>query len=205
MDKRQVPIHFYTKKRTRYGPVAQWIGRAWLRVFGWRLVGRNPGVPKCVVVCAPHTSNWDFPDALAAAMALSIPCVFMIKDSAFWWPLGVLLRWLGGIPINRRAPQGAVEQMAQVIRESERINVIITPEGTRRNAEFWKLGFYYIAASANVPILFGIGNRKERWIGVASLFQPTGNLEEDWKHIAEVFQRTVGVTPKYRTSRQGTR
>ncbi len=198
MSEMAVPIHFRTRKRTQYGPVTQWLGQTWLRLFGWKLVGHNPNVPKCVVACAPHTSNWDFPDALATAMALSLPCVFMIKDSAFWWPLGVLLRWLGGIPIDRHAPQGAVEQMAQIIRESERIHVVITPEGTRTNVEYWKLGFYHIAVTAGVPILFGIGNRKERWIGVADLFYPTGNLEEDWKHITEVFQLTVGVTPKYR-------
>ncbi len=198
MPDTEVPIHFRTKKRTEYGPFTRWVGRAWLRVFGWKLLGSGPGVPKCVVACAPHTSNWDFPFTLAAAMALSVPCVFMIKDTAFWWPLGVLLRWLGGIPINRRAPEGIVEQMVQVIRDSERINVIVTPEGTRKNVEYWKLGFYRIAVGAGVPILFGIINYQEKWIGTAELFYPTGELEEDWKRISEVFQRTVHVTPKYR-------
>ncbi|MCX5758469.1 MAG: 1-acyl-sn-glycerol-3-phosphate acyltransferase, partial [Candidatus Hydrogenedentes bacterium] len=93
-------------------------------------------------------------------MALSLPCVSMIKDSVFWWPLGVLLRRLGGIPIKRCAPQGIVKQMVQVIRDSDRINVIVTPEGTRTNLEYWKLGFYRIAVGAGVPILFGSGTAK---------------------------------------------
>jgi 1-acyl-sn-glycerol-3-phosphate acyltransferase len=193
-----LPIHTRTKKRTRYSPAIQWLGRTLLRLLGWRLVGANPNVPKCVVACAPHTSNWDFPLTLMAAMALSVPGVFMIKDTVFWWPLGVLLRWLGGIPIDRRAPEGTVDQMVQVIKDSARINVIITPEGTRKNVEYWKLGFYRIALGANVPILFGIINYKEKWIGTADLFYPVGNLEEDWSRITEVFQRTVGVTPTYR-------
>ncbi len=198
MSDNKTPIHARTKKRTSYGPITRWIGRTWLRAFGWKLIGSNPGVSKCVVACAPHTSNWDFPFTLAAAMALSVPCVFMIKDSAFWWPLGVLLRWLGGIPINRTAPEGIVEQMVQVIRDSEKINVIVTPEGTRTNVKYWKLGFYRIAVGAGVPILFGIINYKEKWIGVADLFYPEGDLEKDWERLTEVFHRTVSVTPKYR-------
>ncbi len=193
-----MPVHHYTKKRTHYGPFSRWLGRTFLRVFGWRLVGQAPDTPKCIVACAPHTSNWDFVYTLAAALALSMPAVFMIKDTIFRGPLGALLRWLGGVPVNRRSPEGIVDQMAQVIRESDRINVVITPEGTRKGAEYWKLGFYRIAVAANVPILFGIMNYKERWIGVTDLFYPTGDLEADWAHITEVFQRCVGVTPQYR-------
>ncbi|HNR30016.1 MAG TPA: lysophospholipid acyltransferase family protein [Candidatus Hydrogenedentes bacterium] len=198
MSNHTVPIHHYTKKRTHYGPVSRWLGRTVLRLLGWRLVGERPDVPKCVVACAPHTSNWDFFYTLLAAWALNVPCVFMIKDTLFWWPLGVVLRWLGGIPINRTVPEGIVEQMAHVIRESEKINVVITPEGTRKGAQYWKLGFYRIAVAAAVPVLFGVMNYKEQWVGVADVFHPTGDLDADWAHITEVFERTVGVTPKRR-------
>lgn len=187
-----------TKIRSEYSPLGRWIGRAVLRLGGWRLVGANPNVPKCVVACAPHQSNWDFPYTLAAALALSLPCVFMIKDTAFWWPLGSFLRWLGGIPINRRSPVGIVDQMVEIVKAHERMHVIVTPEGTRKNVEHWKLGFYRIAVGADIPILFGIINYKERWIGVDELFYPTGNLKEDWSAIQERFRLKVGVVPTYR-------
>lgn len=189
---------FKTKIRTAYGPFAQWLGRAVLKLGGWKLVGRNPGVPRCVIACAPHTSNWDFIWTLAAAMALSLPCVFMIKHTLFRSPLGWLLAWLGGVPVNRSAPGGIVEQMARVMRQHDRINVVITPEGTRKQVEYWKLGFYRIAWAAGVPILFGIMSYRERWIGVSALMYPTGDLEADWAKIQESFQRYVGLTPKYR-------
>jgi len=207
MSENTAPVHIRTGKRNRYSPANQWFGRTALRVLGWKLVAeesrvparaRLPRVPKCVVACAPHTSNWDLPLTLLAARALNLPCVFMAKHTVFWWPLGAILRWLGGIPIDRRASEGIVEQMAQVIRESERINVVITPEGTRKDVEYWKLGFYWIALRAGVPILFGAMSYKEKWIGTVELFYPTGNLDEDWRHITEVFERTAGVTPKYR-------
>jgi 1-acyl-sn-glycerol-3-phosphate acyltransferase len=194
----EVPIHHRTKKRTEFGPITRWIGATLLRLIGWRVVGEHPHVNKCVVACAPHTSNWDFPLTFAAAMALGIPGVFMMKDTMFWWPLSVLLRWMGCIPINRRSPVGIVDQMVQVVRESGKIYVVITPEGTRNNAAFWKLGFYRIANGAGVPILFGIMNYKEKWIGVADLFYITGDLESDWREITDKFEEYVGVTPRYR-------
>ncbi|HRZ18376.1 MAG TPA: 1-acyl-sn-glycerol-3-phosphate acyltransferase, partial [Candidatus Hydrogenedentes bacterium] len=130
------------------------------------------------------------------------PCVFMIKDSAFFWPLGSLLRWLGGIPINRRSPVGIVDQMVNIVNAHERMHVIVTPEGTRKNVEHWKLGFYRIAVGAGIPILFGIINYKERWIGVDELFYPTGNLKEDWSAIQERFRIKVGVVPTYKGMKQ---
>ena len=131
-------------------------------------------------------------------MALGIPGVFMMKDSMFWWPLSPLLRWMGCIPINRRSPVGIVDQMVQVVQESEKIYVVVTPEGTRKGVDFWKLGFYRIANGADVPILFGIMNYREKWIGVADLYHTTGDLESDWREISDKFQGYVGVTPKYR-------
>lgn len=199
MDKTAAPIHARTKKRTQYGPITQWFGRTMLRLAGWKIVGKHPDVQKCIVSCAPHTSNWDFVFTLLVGMALSMPCVFMIKDNAFWWPMGALLRWLGGIPINRRAPEGTVDQMIQIIKESERIYVIITPSGTRKNVEYWKLGFYRIADGAGIPIAFGIINYEEKWAGIADLFHTTGDLEKDWVTITKVYQEKIGVTPKYRT------
>ncbi len=194
----KIPIHHRTKKRTEFGPVTRWIGSTLLWLLGWRVVGKHPGVDKCIIACAPHTSYWDFPLTFAAAMALGIPGVFMMKDSVFWWPLGVLVRWMGCIPINRRSPVGIVDQMVQVVKESEKIYVVITPEGTTKGAPFWKLGFYRIANGAGVPILFGIMNYREKWIGVADLFHTTGDLESDWREITERFEAYVGVTPRYR-------
>ncbi len=193
-----IPIHHRTKKRTEFGPTTRWAGRILLKMIGWRLVGKHPGVDKCVIACAPHTSNWDFPLTFIASMALGIPAVFMIKDTVFWWPLGAIFRWLGGIPINRRSPVGVVDQMVRVVRESGKIYVVVTPEGTRKNVEFWKLGFYRIANGAGVPILFGIMNYREKWIGVADLFHTTGDLESDWREITGKFEGYVGVTPTYR-------
>ena len=198
MTAHDIPFHGRTKKRTHYGPFYRWLGRTFLRLIGWRLMGKAPEAPKCIVACAPHTTNWDFPLTLAAAMALSIPAVFMMKKEMFHGPLGAFYRWLGAIPVDRQSPVGIVDQMAQCIRESERINVVITPEGTRKNVEYWKLGFWRLAVAADVPILFGVINYEEKWLGVADTYHPTGNLEEDWKHITKTFQERLGVTPKYR-------
>jgi 1-acyl-sn-glycerol-3-phosphate acyltransferase len=198
MAKRDLPLHAYTRKRTHYGPIYRWMGRTFLRLLGWRLVGKAPEAPKCIVACAPHTTNWDFPLTLAAAMALSIPAVFMMKKEMFQGPLGWFYRWLGAIPVDRQSPVGIVDQMAQCIRESERINVVITPEGTRKNVDYWKLGFWRIAVASEVPILFGIINYEVKSVGVVDIYYPTGDLEKDWHDITHIFQQHLGFTPKYR-------
>ncbi|MFP4502277.1 MAG: 1-acyl-sn-glycerol-3-phosphate acyltransferase [Candidatus Hydrogenedentota bacterium] len=192
------PFHHYTKKRTHYSAFSRWLGRAMLRLLGWKLVGTKPDVPSCVVACAPHRSNWDFFYTLLASWALDIPCVFMMKESLLKGPLRPLLLWLGAIPINRLAPEGIVDQMAHIMRESGRMNVVITPEGTRKDVTHWKLGFWRIAVAAEAPILFGVINYDERWVGVADTYYPTGDLDKDWAHITAVFQRTLGITPVYR-------
>jgi 1-acyl-sn-glycerol-3-phosphate acyltransferase len=202
MPEDTAPIHQRTKKRTRYNAFFRWLGRTALRLLGWKVVGCRPDAPKCIVACAPHTSYWDFPYTLFASYALNIPAVFMMKKEMFRGPLGILLRWLGAIPVDRHAPSGVVDQMVQVIRESERIAVVITPEGTRDEVTYWKLGFWRMAVAADVPILFGIMNYKEKWIGVADTYHPTGDLDEDWRHITEVFERTVQVTPVHRVQDQ---
>jgi len=88
--------------------------------------------------------------------------------------------------------------MVEVFQQSEKLYMVITPEGTRKNVDYWKLGFYRIANGSGVPILFGIINYREKWIGVADLFHTTGDLEGDWREISEKFEDYVGVTPKFR-------
>ena len=187
--------HSRTKKRTHYAPWVMKMGQVLLRVQGWQWIGQHPGVKKCVVVCAPHRSNWDAWYTLLASFALGIPAVMMIKDTLFFWPLGVLLRWLDGMPVNRRARASAVDQVVQMFNESEQLYLVITPEGTRKEVTYWKSGFYWIALGAGVDILLGIINYQRKTVGVGPLIQVTGDIEADFARIQEFFQREGGFTP----------
>lgn len=129
------------------------LGRGLLRLFGWRFAGSVPNLPKMVLVGAPHTSNWDFLLAMAALFALQVRLYWLGKHTFFSFPIASLLRWLGGIPVDRRAENGVVGQTAVQFQQQGQFLLGLAPEGTRSQVPRWKMGFFHIAQAANVPIL----------------------------------------------------
>jgi 1-acyl-sn-glycerol-3-phosphate acyltransferase len=134
------------------------LGRSWgrpfyLRLSGWRVEGRIPEDGKAVVIAAPHTSNWDLPLMLAVSYVLGIRPAWLGKVELFRWPFGGLMRWLGGLPVDRRVRQNLVQQAVARLDAVERLYLVIPPSGTRSRATHWKSGFYHIACGARVPIV----------------------------------------------------
>jgi 1-acyl-sn-glycerol-3-phosphate acyltransferase len=132
---------------------SRWAAHSILRAMGWRLQGNFADAPKMVMIGAPHTSNMDGVIAIMTLTALGLKCGTMIKDTAFRGPLGSVLRWFGAIPIDRRSAKGVVGQSVEAFETSERLLLLIAPEGTRTSADEWKRGFWLIASGAKVPIL----------------------------------------------------
>ncbi|GAB4314032.1 MAG: lysophospholipid acyltransferase family protein [Bacteroidales bacterium] len=165
--------------------LSRWI----LGLFGWRITqGVPPEIKKCVIVVAPHTSNWDFVIGRLAFFALGLPVRFLIKKEIFVFPLGPLLKWLGGIPVDRRKSGGMVAQVARMFDRYEQLYIIITPEGTRSLNPNWKKGFYYIALKANVPLALGVLDYREKWGGIEKILYPSGDFEKDFKEVEEVYR-----------------
>ena len=164
-----------------------------LGLWGWKVIGGIPAdLKKCVVVVAPHTSMWDFIIGRLAWFALGLKVKFLIKKEMFAFPLGSLLKGLGGIPVDRGKSSRLVDYVADLFDQHKSLYITITPEGTRRLNPKWKKGFYYIALKANVPIALGILDYKRKEAGVEQIFTPTGNFEEDFK-IVEDFYRGRGA------------
>ncbi|MGD8463769.1 MAG: lysophospholipid acyltransferase family protein [Anaerolineae bacterium] len=180
-------------------PVAYWLGRFWMWLFGWQVKGHVPAGGKFVLVGAPHTSNWDFPFTLAAAAVLRLRISWLGKDSAFKGPLGPIMRGLGGIPIDRSSPQGLVSQIAARFDQSDQLIIAIAPSGTRRQTQYWKSGFYWIAHAAQVPILCGYLDYRRKRAGVGLSFVPTGDIGADMDRIREFYQDFQGKKPELAT------
>ena len=125
-----------------------------LRRLGWKCITQGQFKKKFVLVAAPHTSNWDFPLMLFFGLALNLNYNWLGKHTLFFWPLGGLMKRLGGIPVNRTKKNSYVSNLAERISEKERCILIIPPEGTRSRTEYWKSGFIHIAKEACVPIVF---------------------------------------------------
>jgi len=156
-----------------------WLGRRVLAVLRWRVVGQLPDLSKLVIIVGPHTSAWDLIVGLAAKLALHIEATFLAKHTLFFWPLGSLLRSLGGIPVDRSGSHDVVDQMAQHFDESEELVLVLAPEGTRRHVEHWKSGFYYIAQRARVPIVPAALDFENRRIRFGPPLEPAGDPQAE--------------------------
>ena len=154
---------------------------AYLKLAGWKVEGAlPPDTPKCVLIAAPHTSNWDLPYTLMVGFSLRLNLYWMGKQSIFAPPFGPLMRWLGGIAVNREASSNRVAASAQALRDaSGTVQLTIPPEGTRSQTRYWKTGFYYIAREAGVPIVMAYMDYANKRAGLGPVFHPTGDIERD--------------------------
>lgn len=176
----------------RFGNAAvRAIGRAGLRLFGWRVEGDIPNIPKAVFSAAPHTSNWDFVTAMLAVMAMGVRISFLMKKEAFFWPFKSLFMALGGLPLDRSASEDTVEQIVRSLEQSEQMWVVITPEGTRKRVEKWKTGFLRVAESAKVPVILVGWDYPSRTMFVDKLWHPSGD------HIADAEAIRAYISGKY--------
>ena len=156
-----------------------------LRLAGWTLVGQMPtNTPKSVVIAAPHTSNWDLPYTLMVAFALDLNIHWMGKIQIFRFPFQGLMKWLGGIAVDRSQSTNMVSASAQTLRDAKgELHLVVPPEGTRAQSRHWKTGFYYIALEAQVPIVLGFLDFDSKTSGLGPALLPTGDLEADMKRI----------------------
>jgi 1-acyl-sn-glycerol-3-phosphate acyltransferase len=151
--------------RRGYG-LLSWLGRTWLRVAGWRVIGTLPDCPRLVVAVAPHSSNLDFVHVAAAVFALRLRVSFLGKHTLFHGPLGRFMHWMGGIPVDRSAPGDIADQLVHTFAQRDRLWLGIAPEGTRTAGTPYRTGFYRIAQAAGVPILPVYFDYARRCIGL---------------------------------------
>lgn len=157
----------------------------YLKLAGWQVQGALPAqAQKSVLIAAPHTSNWDLPYTLMVAFVLRLNIYWMGKASIFRFPFGPLMRWLGGIAVDRSKTNNLVLASAQAIQAADgALQLIVPPEGTRSKTRYWKTGFYHIAAEAQVPIVLAYMDYQRKISGLGPLFVPSGNLEADMLQI----------------------
>jgi len=173
------------------------ISKLLLKLSGWTLIGGLPkDIKKCVVIVAPHTSMWDFVWGRLAFWVMRVKVKFLIKKESFDTFYGGLLKWAGGIPVDRKNSTNMVESIAALFDKNKSLVITITPEGTRKYNANWKKGFYYIALRAKVPIALGILDYAKKEGGVGKVFMPSGNFEEDFKMIENFYRGRKGKHPE---------
>ena len=166
------------------------------RWMGFSEVVTETRPEKYIIVMAPHTSNWDFVVGTLYARAEGFQCNFLIKKEWFFWPMGILMRKLGGIPVYRDKKTGSTERLATLAMQFKEFHLCITPEGTRQPNREWKRGFYYIALKAQLPILlYGLDYRK-KVIECTKVIIPNGDVEGQMAEIKEYFARFTAKKPE---------
>ena len=172
------------------------LARVFLGLTGWTAYGQRPDAKRCVLIAAPHTSNWDLPYLLAFAWLYGVRISWMGKHQLFRPPFGWILRALGGVPVRRHKSGNLVAQMAQVIDEAPSICLVVPAEGTRSYVPYWKSGFYHIARSANVPIVLSFLDYSQRVGGFGPAILPTGDLRTDMEEIRNFYDGKQGKYPE---------
>lgn len=176
-----------------------WLARfIYFKIMGWELEGSLPqGIKKCVVIVVPHTSWHDFYIGLLIRRIFNVDIKFLAKKELFKPPFGWYFKWMGGTPLDRTPGQNKVEAIAEIFRQKEEFRLALSPEGTRKKVKDWKTGFYYIAKSAEVPLImiaFDFGKKK---VKVSDPLYITDDKEADFRKMKEFYKDVVGKVPHY--------
>ena len=171
----------------RGGAITRALGHLLLGILGWRAEGRLPDRRKIIAIVAPHSSNLDFLIAIGLVFVWNLRIRFIGKKELFRFPLGPIMRWLGGIPIDRQNPVGVIDQVVAEIDRSEQILLGIAPEGTRKRGARWKSGFYWIAKRADAAIVPVYLDWSRKVIGILPPAETTDDSKADLARIIGLF------------------
>ncbi len=154
-----------------------------LRWAGWRIDWRGLPAAHGVFVAYPHTSNWDFLVGILVKWAIGVPLRFWAKEGLFTglarYTLGPLMRYWGGIPVNRKAASGMIDDTLKHMRSSDYFWLALAPEGTRSYAPYWRSGFYRLVLAAQCPLGLAYFDFKNKVVSASHFIALTGDEAAD--------------------------
>ena len=168
------------------------------KFFGWKLVGEVPRqYKKIILAVAPHTHWIDVMLGFAARNAMNIQhAKFLAKKELFVWPLGCILRKMGGTPVDRSAKLGMVDQAVELFNNNDNFMLGISPEGTRKRVDTFRTGFYHIAKKAGVPILPVGFDYKNKQVIIGDAFFASDDEAADIKKLISFYTGITGRNPE---------
>jgi 1-acyl-sn-glycerol-3-phosphate acyltransferase len=165
-----------------------------LKLFGWQLTGNLPvEASRCVMIMAPHTSNWDFVIGRLSMSVYGMKTIIFMKKELFFFPLGFLLKKLSCMPIDRKKVGNLIDYIASKYVGQKEFTVFITPEGTRGEVSSWKTGFHRIAVNADVPIVCSFMDFEKKLGGFLGVYYPTGDYNKDLKEIQALYKKHMVI------------
>ena len=178
---------------------------AWFKFKKWEFdsASMTEEVHNCVMIAAPHTSNWDLIYMMGSFDLLGIKIRFTIKKEWSKYPIiSRIIEKMGAIWIDRSPKTGSterksmVEAMVDLFKANPRLTLVVTPEGTRAKRTEWKTGFYHVAVQAGVPIALGYLDYKKKKAGVGKIVHPSGDMEKDLREIMAFYKTITPCHPE---------
>lgn len=177
-----------------------WFSRWILKSLGWTIEFKFPEIKKCVIIAAPHTSNWDFLLGILAAKAIRLEPRWIGKHTIFRWPFAWFFHALGGIPVHRGQGHNYRDQLTDMFAHTDHLRLSLAPEGTRSKTDHWKTGFHRIARAAGVPILMAYLDFGHKQVGITGILEPTDDIEADFEAIRVFYADRRGKFPEKESS-----
>lgn len=171
------------------------LSKLYYKFSGWKLEGElDSGIKKCIMIGAPHTSNFDFGYSRAALYMMNRPVKYLIKEELMKFPLGLFFKATGGIGVRREKSENLVSHMVELLNRAEELVILLSPEGSRKLNGKWKTGFYHAALQAKVPIVLSSLDYKKKIAHVGPVFHPSGDYHLDMQQVIEYYRH---ITPRY--------
>jgi 1-acyl-sn-glycerol-3-phosphate acyltransferase len=176
--------------------IAQFI----FKVIGWQIIGEKPSYKKFLLIIEPHTSNWDAVIGILAAYIFELKLKFIIKAEVMFFPLNLILKPLGAIPIDRNRNKSLTKSNIDVICEKieslEEAAIAISVKGTRGKVNRLKTGFYYIAKKESIPICLGFADYKKKIAGIGDTYFVGEDFDSEVKRLNDFYKDKIGKHPE---------
>lgn len=163
------------------------------KVMGWTIVGEKAPEEKVIFLAAPHTSIWDFAIGYLYYRAVGGHLRTMIKKEAFFFPANLLLRAMGGFPIDRSHPQKMLMSVMHEMQKPGEFHLVICPEGTRKAVRKWKTGYHTIATNTGAQVWLTFFDYRTKRVGMLQRYELTGTPREDTDRIQAIYEE-AGLT-----------
>lgn len=167
-----------------------------LEKLGWKITGDFADLKKSVTIFAPHTAHVDFFYGKLGFTELGVNFKFLSKKELFFFPMNLIMRKLGSIPVRGVKGKNAIYQVADLLNDADELHIVVSPEGFIKKVTNWNKGFYYMAKKAKVPIVVSYLDYEKREMGVKEVIYDIEDFNTVMNQINSIYKDVKGKYPK---------
>ncbi len=167
-----------------------------LKQLGWKIVGEYPHIKKSITIFAPHTSQIDAIYGKLGYTELGVNYRFLSKKELFFFPMNLVMKKFGSIPVRGVAGKNAIYQVVELLNNADELHIVLSPEGWIKKITEWNRGFYFMALKANVPIVVTYLDYEKKEMGVKGVIYEVKDYQTVMKQINKMYKDVKGKHPE---------